>query len=98
SGRAKAIGVCNFEPHHLQSLADRGGMLPAVDQVELNPHLTQKDIRAEAAKLGIVVEAWSPLGGTSRSGWGPDSKPNTLLGDATIAHVAERRGVSPAQV
>ncbi|WP_182358176.1 aldo/keto reductase [Tomitella gaofuii] len=98
SGRAKSVGVCNFEPHHLQLLVDRGGMLPAVDQVELNPHLTQKDIRAECAKLGIAVESWSPLGGTSRSGWGPDSKPNTLLGDDTIGAIAQEHGVSPAQV
>ncbi len=98
SGRAKAIGVCNFEPHHLQVLVDRAGMLPAVDQVELNPHLTQKDIRAEAAKLGVAVESWSPLGGTSRSGWGPDSKPNTLLGDEVIGSIAHEHGVSPAQV
>ncbi|QDQ98477.1 aldo/keto reductase [Tomitella fengzijianii] len=98
SGRAKAVGVCNFEPHHLQLLVDRGGMLPAVDQVELNPHLTQKDIRAEAAKLGIAVESWSPLGGTSRSGWGPESKPNTLLGDDTIGAIAQEHGVTPAQV
>ncbi|MDN5759657.1 MAG: aldo/keto reductase [Tomitella sp.] len=98
SGRAKAVGVCNFEPHHLQLLVDRGGLLPAVDQVELNPHLTQKDIRAEASKLGIAVESWSPLGGTSRSGWGPDSKPNTLLGDPVIAEIAENHGVTSAQV
>lgn len=98
SGRAKAIGVCNFEPHHLQLLADRGGLLPAVDQVELHPHLPQQAIRAAAGALGVAVESWSPLGGTSRSGWGPDSKPNTLLGDPAIGAIAEEHGVSPAQV
>ncbi|GAB2663536.1 aldo/keto reductase [Prescottella soli] len=98
SGRAKAIGVCNFEPHHLQELVDRGGMLPAVDQVELHPRLPQHAIRDFAALHGIAVESWSPLGGTSNSGWGDASKPNTLLDDPVITSVGERHGKSPAQV
>lgn len=98
SGRAKAVGVCNFEPHHLQELVDRGGLLPAVDQVELHPHLPQQAIRDFAALHGIAVESWSPLGGTSNSGWGDASKPNTLLADPVVARVGERHGKSPAQV
>lgn len=98
SGRARSIGVCNFEPHHLQLLADRGGMLPAVDQVELHPHLPQHQIRSAAASLGVAVQSWSPLGGTSNSGWGDKSKPNTLLTDPGIAAIGRRHGKSPAQV
>ncbi|PTR28992.1 2,5-diketo-D-gluconate reductase A [Rhodococcus sp. OK519] len=98
SGRAKAVGVCNFEPHHLQELVDRGGLLPAVDQVELHPHLPQHAIRDFAALHGIAVESWSPLGGTSNSGWGDSSKPNTLLDDPVVARVGERHSKSPAQV
>lgn len=98
SGRAKAIGVCNFEPRHLQLLIDRGGVLPAVDQVELHPHLPQKEIRDVADKHGIAVESWSPLGGTSNSGWGKKSKPNTLLSDPVISKIGEGHGKSPAQV
>ncbi|MGW0045216.1 aldo/keto reductase [Rhodococcus sp. NPDC003348] len=98
SGRAKAIGVCNFEPHHLQELVDRGGVLPAVDQVELHPHLPQHAIRTFASQHGIAVESWSPLGGTSNSGWGDASKPNTLLGNPVLTAVGERHGKSPAQV
>lgn len=98
SGRAKAIGVCNFEPHHLQLLVDKGGTLPAVDQVELHPHLPQHAIREVAGRHGIAVESWSPLGGTSNSGWGKASKPNTLLSDPVIAGIGERHGKSPAQV
>ncbi|EME65502.1 aldo-keto reductase [Rhodococcus ruber BKS 20-38] len=98
SGRAKAIGVCNFEPHHLQLLVDRGGMLPAVDQVELHPHLPQPEVRAFAADHGIAVESWSPLGGTSNSGWGRESKPNTLLVDPIITRIADRHSKSAAQV
>lgn len=98
SGRAKAIGVCNFEPRHLQLLIDRGGVLPAVDQVELHPHLPQQAIRDVADKHGIAVESWSPLGGTSNSGWGKNSKPNTLLSDPVISRIGEKHGRSPAQV
>jgi 2,5-diketo-D-gluconate reductase A len=98
SGRAKSVGVCNFEPHHLQELVDRGGMLPAVDQVELHPHLPQHAIREFAAQHGIAVESWSPLGGTSSSGWGTASKPNTLLDDPVITRIGEAHGKSPAQV
>ncbi|MFC9514842.1 aldo/keto reductase [Nocardiaceae bacterium NPDC056970] len=98
SGRAKAVGVCNFEPHHLQELVDRGGLLPAVDQVELHPHLPQHAIRDFAALHGIAVESWSPLGGTSNSGWGPASKPNTLLDDPVVTRIGEAHGKSAAQV
>jgi len=98
SGKAKAVGVCNFEPRHLKLLAERGGLLPAVDQVELHPHLPQTEIRATAAELGIAVESWSPLGGTSGSGWGPASKPNTLLTDPMITRIADRHSKTPAQV
>ncbi|WP_420752020.1 aldo/keto reductase [Rhodococcus sp. O3] len=98
SGKAKAVGVCNFEPRHLKLLAERGGLLPAVDQIELHPHLPQTEIRATAAELGIAVESWSPLGGTSGSGWGPASKPNTLLTDPMITRIADRHSKTPAQV
>lgn len=98
SGKAKAIGVSNFEPRHLELLIDRKGELPAVDQVELNPHLPQAEIRKFGKAHGIAVESWSPLGGTSKSGWGKDSKPNTLLTDPVMLRVAERLGKTTAQV
>lgn len=98
SGRAKAVGVCNFEPHHLQLLVDRGGLPPAVDQVELHPNLPQHTIRSTAAEHGIAVESWSPLGGTSNAGWGTNSKPNTLLTDPVIDRIADRHSKSAAQV
>jgi 2,5-diketo-D-gluconate reductase A len=98
SGKAKAIGVANFEPRHLELLSNAGGSMPAVDQVELHPHLPQHKIRAVAAGEKIAVESWSPLGGSSNSGWGKDSKPNTLLTDPVIGLVAKRRGKTPAQV
>ncbi|MGC0362242.1 diketogulonate reductase-like aldo/keto reductase [Rhodococcus sp. 27YEA15] len=98
SGRAKSVGVCNFEPHHLQWLIDAGAQLPSVNQVELHPNLPQHEIRAFSGSLGIAVESWSPLGGTDNSGWGPQSKPNTLLTDPVISTIAARHRKSPAQV
>ncbi|MEV0947562.1 aldo/keto reductase [Rhodococcus sp. NPDC049939] len=98
SGRAKAIGVCNFEPHHLQLLLDHGRTLPVIDQVELHPHLAQRDIRNFCKEHGIAVESWSPLGGTSNSGWGKRSKPNTLLTEPIITRIGDRHSKSAAQV
>jgi 2,5-diketo-D-gluconate reductase A len=98
SGKAKAIGVCNYKPHHLQEIVDAGETLPAVNQIELHPHLPQWVTRAFDADHGIVTESWSPLGGSSGSGWGDASKPNTLLGDPVIAEIAAGHGVSAAQV
>jgi len=95
-GRARAIGVSNFEPRHLRLLLDRGGVVPAVNQIELHPHFPQRALRAFCAEAGIAITSWSPLGGTSNS-WGPD-RPNTLLGDPVIGAIAQEHGVSPAQV
>lgn len=97
-GKAKAIGVSNFELRHLQLLQDAGLTTPAVNQIELHPGFPQLELRAVAAELGIVVTSWSPLGGTSGSGWGPASKPNTVLTDPVIGAIAATHGASPAQV
>lgn len=98
SGRATAIGVCNFEPHHLQVIVGHGNVVPAVDQVECHPNLPQNALRSFAHDGGIAVESWSPLGGTPNSGWGAASKDNTLLSDDTLARIGEKHGKSIAQV
>ena len=61
-GRTRAIGVSNFRAGHLRRLLDLGGTVPAVNQIELHPHLQQHELRALHAALGITTEAWSPLG------------------------------------
>jgi 2,5-diketo-D-gluconate reductase A len=61
-GRAKSIGVCNFNLNHLQTLLDKTGMLPVVNQIELNPYFQQAELREFHAEHEIVTEAWSPLG------------------------------------
>ncbi len=86
-GRARAIGVSNFQPAHLQRLFDEASVVPALNQVELHPYLTQEPLRAFHAEHGIVTEAWSPLG-----------QGGELLQDETVTGIAEKYGVTPAQV
>lgn len=60
-GRVKAIGVSNFNVHHLESLLEDAEIKPMVNQVEFHPRLTQAELRDYCKKQGIQVEAWSPL-------------------------------------
>ncbi|MFI5084705.1 MAG: aldo/keto reductase [Actinomycetales bacterium] len=86
SGRARAIGVSNFEPEHLQRIIDLGGTVPAVNQVELHPNLQQRTLREFDAANGIRTEAWSPLA------------QGTLLEDPAVVAIAAAHGKTPAQV
>ena len=86
-GRIRAIGVSNFEPDHLQRLIAETSVIPAVDQIELHPHLQQHAAREYHAEQGIATEAWSPLG----SGKG-------LLEVPAIVAIAQKHGRTPAQV
>ncbi|OKI00798.1 oxidoreductase [Streptomyces sp. CB02923] len=86
-GRAKAIGVSNFHPAHLERLLGETSVVPAVNQIELHPQLQQSEARAFHARHGIATEAWSPLG------QGKD-----LLKDATVTGLAEKYGRTPAQI
>lgn len=87
AGRAKAIGVSNFQPTQLQRLLDQGGTVPALNQIELHPHLQQPVPRAFHADHNIATEAWSPLG------QGKD-----LLKEPKLAALAEKHGRTPAQI
>lgn len=61
-GRARSIGVCNFNIDHLQKLLDKTGVLPVLNQIELHPRFQQRELREFHAQHDIVTEAWSPLG------------------------------------
>ncbi len=61
-GRAKSIGVCNFNINHLEQLLDETGVLPVVNQIELHPQFQQAELRDFHAEHDIITEAWSPLG------------------------------------
>ena len=67
-GRVSSIGVSNFEPEHLRILIDATGIVPAVNQVELNPRLQQEELREVHAQLGVATEAWSSVGPGSTAG------------------------------
>lgn len=88
SGRAKAIGVCNFHVEHLEKLLASASIIPAVNQIELHPRLAQKEIREFCADKGIRVESWSPIGGAG----------GDLLDDTTIRTIADKHERTPAQI
>lgn len=85
-GRAVSIGVSNFSEPELDRLVGETGVAPALNQIELHPHFQQRRLRAAHARLGIVTEAWSPLGKAQ------------ILDDPVIARIAGRLGRTPAQV
>lgn len=84
-GRAKAIGVSNFTVDNLTRLLESSQVIPAVNQVELHPRLSQAALRAFHAEHGIATEAWSPLG------------QGQLISDPVVAKVAAAHGRTPAQ-
>jgi 2,5-diketo-D-gluconate reductase A len=86
-GRARAIGVSNFQPNHLRRLQTETTVLPAVNQVELHPTFVQAELREVHDRMGIATEAWAPLG-----------KGGAELEIATITDIADRLGRTPAQV
>ncbi|MBB5856938.1 aldo/keto reductase [Amycolatopsis umgeniensis] len=86
-GRAKAIGVSNFQIPHLERLFEETGTVPAVNQIECHPWLQQPLLRNFHEKHEIVTEAWGPL---ARGG--------DLLADEKITTIAEKHGKTPAQV
>lgn len=61
SGRAKAIGVCNFDIHQLEVLMDNTEVVPALNQVEMHPHLSQNDLIRFSNAHNIQLEAWRPI-------------------------------------
>ncbi|MFF3784815.1 aldo/keto reductase [Streptomyces sp. NPDC001933] len=86
-GRAKAIGVSNFLPEHLERLLGETAVVPVINQIELHPQLQQAESRAFHAKHAIATEAWSPLG----QGKG-------LLEVPTVVAIARKHDRTPAQV
>ncbi|MDT5312319.1 MAG: 2,5-diketo-D-gluconate reductase [Mycobacterium sp.] len=85
-GRAKSIGVSNFQVAHLERLASTTDTVPAVNQIEVHPYFVNDAVRAYGAEHGIVTEAWSPIA------------QGAVLDDPVVTEIAEREGKSPAQV
>ncbi|MFC9503871.1 aldo/keto reductase [Streptomyces sp. NPDC057002] len=96
-GRVRAIGVSNYTPRLLRRLVDIAEVLPAVNQVELHPYFMQNELRALHEQLGILTQAWSPLGAVTQ--YEPDS-PNSgrrVLDEPVITEIAAKHGKTPAQ-
>jgi 2,5-diketo-D-gluconate reductase A len=85
-GRARSIGVSNFEAAHLERLAAECEVVPAANQIELHPYFQNEEVRRYGEEHGIATQAWSPIA------------QGRVLGDETIVGIAERLGRSPAQV
>jgi len=85
-GRARSIGVSNFQPGHLDRLAAETDTAPAVNQVEAHPYFANDAVRAYGQRHGIVTQAWSPLA------------QGAVLTDPAITAIAARMGKTPSQV
>ncbi len=85
-GDVKAIGVSNFQTHHLNRLLAETTVIPAVNQIEIHPYLTQNELRAFDTEHQIATEAWSPIA------------QGLVLDDAVIVRIARRVERTPAQV
>jgi len=96
-GRVRAIGVCNFKPAHLDALVARCEIVPAVNQIELHPFFVQHDHDVAHERLGIVTQAWSPIGGIQRY-WGDGAEAKDPLHHPVVAALAEKYGKTPAQI
>ncbi|MFD9625175.1 aldo/keto reductase [Peribacillus muralis] len=85
-GKVKAIGVSNFQIHHLEDVIKDASVKPMVNQVEYHPRLAQKEVQAFCKEQGIQLEAWSPL------------MQGQLLDNETLQVIANKHGKSVAQV
>jgi len=98
-GRARAIGVSNFNPRHLDELIRRTDVIPALNQVELHPYFIQQDVRDANARYGITTQSWSPIGGVYQRH--PPVDPHHVSGpldNPVIVELAARHARTPAQI
>ncbi|WP_321384462.1 aldo/keto reductase [uncultured Enterococcus sp.] len=86
AGKIKAIGVSNFQPHHLEALLSYATVVPVINQIELHPKLSQKELRAFGKKYNIKIQAWSPL------------MQGQLLSHPEILAIADKYNKSAAQI
>ena len=86
-GRARSIGVSNFKPAHLDTLLAQSEVVPAVNQIELHPMITQREIRDYCTARNIIIESYSPI---MRGG--------EILENEVISNLAQQYGKTPAQI
>ena len=87
AGKIRAIGVSNFNPHHVDELLAYARIKPAVNQIEIHPYMTQQEVVGNTFAKGIQVQGWAPLG-----------QGGAVLQDGTIGAIARKHGKSIAQV
>lgn len=85
-GKVRGIGLANFNPHHLEQLLESANVVPAINQIELNPIFQQPELRAFNAKHGIATEAWAPLGRAR------------ILDNPVLTALADSHGKTAAQI
>jgi len=85
-GRARSVGVSNFQPAHLERIVEETGVLPAVNQVEVHPLFANEAVRAANASYGVATEAWSPIAR------------GKVADEPVVVEIAERLGRTPSQV
>src|SRR5690606_25022795 len=88
SGKVRSIGLSNHLVHHMEDILEDASIVPAVNQMELHPYLTQKDVVPYCNRKGIVSEAWSPLG----------SNKIPLLQEEVLMVIGNKYNKTPAQV
>ncbi len=86
--KLRAIGVSNFQMHHLEALRSAGLATPAVNQIELHPAFQQKELKPYCEQRGILIEAWSPIGG----------RDHLLVHHPAIVPIAQKHAKTGAQV
>jgi len=86
NGRLRSIGVSNFQPDHLQKIISETGIRPVVNQIEVHPGFNNDLIRNACVRLGVMVEAWSPLG------------QGKVIGDSVLRDIAAVKDRTTAQV
>lgn len=87
AGKARAIGVSNFKPAHIDRLIAETGVVPAVNQIQLSPAIPRKEQRAYDTEHDIVTESWSPIGGNG-----------DLLAAPMLSRLADKHGRTPGQI
>jgi 2,5-diketo-D-gluconate reductase A len=85
-GRARSIGVSNFEIEHLERLAAETDVVPAVNQIELHPYFQNRAVAGWGERHGVVTEAWAPIAR------------GAVLDDPVVTDLAAAHGRTPAQV
>jgi diketogulonate reductase-like aldo/keto reductase len=95
--RVRAIGVSNFRPQDLDALMAQSDVVPAVNQVELHPFFSQRELRMADQRHGIVTQAWSPIGGVNRY-FGDSKVTDDPLRHPFVLQLAQKYGKTPAQI